>query len=63
MTHIKDRDYYRSLTDQELLEEVRYTITAQTDWRELATVLAERLGKTLRDADWHYCTECAAALN
>lgn len=58
----KDRDYYRALTDVELLEEAKYTITAQTDWHELATVLAERLHKNIRDAEWRYCAHCAEAL-
>lgn len=37
----KDRDYYRALSDRELIEEVRYAI--DPDWKELAFALGERL--------------------
>lgn len=37
----KDRNYYRSMENNELLQEVKYATNA--DWQELALVLAERL--------------------
>jgi len=36
-----DRSYYRTLTHNELCEEVKYS--TNTNWQELAIALAERL--------------------
>lgn len=41
-----DRNYYRMLTNAELVEQVRYG--TEINWHELAIVLAERL-ETVRD--------------
>jgi len=41
-----DRNYYRMLTNAELVEQVRYG--QAVNWHELAIVLAERL-ETVRD--------------
>ena len=41
MTTIKDRTYYRMLTDEQLVQRVRYP--DDENWEELAFVLAERL--------------------
>ncbi len=42
----RDRDYYRALSTDELLDEVKYAISPR--WEELSIVLAERL----KDAEW-----------
>lgn len=42
----KDRDYYRMLTDQELIDEVKYAV--EPDWKELAFALAESLRDHIR---------------
>jgi hypothetical protein len=39
--HKHDRNYYRTMSDRELLEEARRG--AHVNWHELAIVLAERL--------------------
>jgi hypothetical protein len=38
---MRDRTYYRSLPDSELVEQATYG--EKVDWRELAIVLSERL--------------------
>lgn len=49
----KDRDYYRCLSNRELLEEARRGV--RVAWEELATVLAERI--EINERDWE-CPEC-----
>ena len=44
---MNDRNYYRMLSDQELVEQVRYG--ADVNWHELAIVLAERLVRVRED--------------
>jgi hypothetical protein len=46
VTHKHDRNYYRMLTNAELVEQVRYG--TDVNWHELAIVLAERL-ETVRE--------------
>lgn len=43
-----DRNYYRCLDTEELKEAVRYGL-ADTNWHELAIVLAERLDTIRRE--------------
>jgi hypothetical protein len=43
----RDRDYYRGLRDEELLEEARRG--AGHNWEELGVALYERLADRLRD--------------
>lgn len=45
-TKMHDRNYYRMLTNAELVEQVRYG--QDVNWHELAIVLAERL-ETVRE--------------
>lgn len=49
----KDKHYYRSQTNAELIEEVRRGI--HVAWSELAIVLAERVEDNERDWD---CPNC-----
>lgn len=56
----KDRDYYRALTNRELIDETKNAI--RPDWQELAIVLAERLEDMLRVNDWEHCPHCGSAL-
>lgn len=54
----KDRDYYRTQTTNELIEEAKRGVNV--NWLELATVLTERL----YDSEWEhrgeptYCPRC-----
>lgn len=50
---MKDKHYYRSLTNGELIEEVRRGI--HVEWQELAVVLAERVES--QERDWE-CPNC-----
>ena len=45
---MNDRDYYRALTNDELLIELKEAVPAHVDWHEAAIVLAERL----KEAEW-----------
>lgn len=40
---MKDQGDYRSMTDRELLREMKEQLDKDVDWKALATVLAERL--------------------
>ena len=44
---MNDRNYYRMLSDQELVEHVRYG--TDVNWHELAIVLSERLVRVRED--------------
>ena len=44
---MNDRNYYRMLSDQELVEQVRYG--TDVNWHELAIVLSERLVRVRED--------------
>ena len=44
---MNDRNYYRMLSDQELVEHVRYG--TDINWSEIALVLAERLVRVRED--------------
>lgn len=50
----KDRHYYRSMSNKELLDEINYG--TGTDWQELAIVLAERLEREERK-EGRYCDD------
>jgi len=52
---MKDRNYYRMMPDSELVEESIYG--TDTDWKELAIVLAERL-REARDTPPPMCPHC-----
>ena len=56
----RDRDYYRGMTNKELVDEVKWETHPQ--WKELAIVLAERLEDKLRINDWEHCPHCGNAL-
>lgn len=45
---MNDRDYYRALTNGELLTHIKEAVPAHVDWHEAAIVLAERL----KEAEW-----------
>ena len=46
----RDRTYYRSLSDRELVEQATYGVNV--DWQELAIVLSERV-QTLKAERYH----------
>ena len=50
--YMHDRNYYRTMSDRELLEQVRYG--TDVNWHELAIVLAERLEDEQRKCGSHY---------
>jgi hypothetical protein len=53
----RDRDYYRALTNKDLVDEAKNAINP--DWHELAIVLAERLEKEeFNPANWNACPRC-----
>ena len=53
----KDRDYYRALTNRELIDETKNAI--RPDWQELAIVVAERLEKEeFNPSNWNRCPRC-----
>lgn len=53
----KDRDYYRGLTNRELIDETKNAI--RPDWQELAIVVAERLEKEeFNPSNWSSCPRC-----
>jgi len=53
----KDRDYYRALTNRELIDEAKNAI--RPDWQELAIALAERLEKEeFNPSNWNRCPRC-----
>lgn len=53
----KDRDYYRGLTNRELIDEAKNAI--RPDWQELAIVVAERLEKEeFNPSNWNRCPRC-----
>lgn len=53
---IKDRDYYRALTNRELVDEVKRAVDIA--WQEIAVVLAERVEDNTMDTDWT-CERCS----
>ena len=52
----QDRDYYRGLSNHELLTVYREALPDRTNWHELAIVLAERLRVATRET---YCAACS----
>lgn len=52
----KDRNYYRCLTNAELIEAAKRDVNP--DWQELALVLSERLDAQEREYDPRYCPTC-----
>lgn len=52
---MKDRNYYRAMTNGELIEETRRGV--HVSWEELAVVLAERVEDNERDYSYD-CPNC-----
>lgn len=53
----KDRDYYRGLTNRELIDETKNAI--RPDWQELAIALSERLeAEEFNPSNWNVCPRC-----
>ena len=53
----QDRDYYRGLSNHELLTVYREALPDRTNWHELAIVLAERLKTEINERDYG-CPNC-----
>lgn len=53
----KDRDYYRALTNRELINEADYGL--HVAWKELAIALSERLEREeFNPSNWNACPRC-----